>query len=62
MLSIVKATQAIGRAIGAILFGVAWSYLGLAAAMWLFVTLLTLAVAAAWLLLGRVRASEAGAT
>lgn len=61
-LSIVQATQAIGRAIGAILFGVAWSYLGLAAAMWLFVTLLTLAVAAAWLLLGRVRASEAGAT
>ena len=60
-LSIVQATQAIGRAVGAILFGVAWSYLGLATAMWMFVAFLTIAVVAAWLLLGRVRASEGSA-
>ncbi len=61
-LSIVQATQAIGRAVGAILFGIAWSYLGLATAMWLFVGLLVIAVITAWLLLGRVRASEVSAT
>jgi len=53
-LAVVQATQATGRALGALLFGVVWSYYGLEPAMWLFIVLLTTATVCTLLFLRRV--------
>jgi MFS family permease len=58
-LSIVQATQAIGRAAGAIAFGVLWSTFGLTAAVWIYMLALVAAIAVVALLAGRLQIGDA---
>jgi MFS family permease len=53
-LSVVQAVQATGKAVGAVIFGLVWSYYGLQAAIGLFVTMLLLAMAAGAVLTSRL--------